>query len=432
LKMRSQAAKILGYKTWAEYRLLPNMTNSPDAVETFLNSVKTGVQKKLVRDVQDIQKLKGDDVKLWDVSYYERLLRKNQHQVDDEALREYFPTQHVLSEILEIYQELLSIKFTPNDAPTWNEDVQLHNVHDKSGKLLGYFLLDLFPREGKYAHQCVCPLVPSTEVSLPIACNVGNLSKATPKRPAMLTHSQVRTVFHEQGHVYHHLLNGVHAGEANQNLLNAWSWSYVVYPVGLMIDFLECPSQALENWIWQPEILTRLSKHVETGKPLDVETMQRLKQSRWLLSGYFYERQTTMSSFDLKMHNVDWTHYSDEEIDGELRRMWKEMHMMLIPPVMEKIERDVATTGSGLNDVFFLYSWYHPIMGYDACYSSYLLAEVMSHDLFTAFDDAMNVDMGMKYRKVLEEGARMDANVLIEDFLGRKTSQEAFLKILNT
>ena len=185
------------------------------------------------------------------------------------------------------------------------------------GSVLGYFYLDLYPRDGKFSHQCVVPICPSyTRANgsrqLPVAANIGNLPRTSATAPGLLYHSQVVTFFHEFGHVIHALCT-----RSEQSLLS-WAWSAVPYPGGVEHDYLEVPSQMLENWTWDPSVLARLSKHYETGKPLDGELVGRIIKARAVGEGYRYTRQATMSLIDMILHKDEGAAERADEIAAKM------------------------------------------------------------------------------------------------------------------
>ncbi|KAJ3329646.1 hypothetical protein HDU93_000859 [Gonapodya sp. JEL0774] len=412
LSLRHQAATLLGYSSWADYRLAACMASTSTNVLSFLRRVLKGVQPQLLRDLEAIRELKAADlgttleetkVEVYDVNYYERALRKARYNVDDQAVREYFPTELVIERILGIYEDVFHLKFTqlPDRSLVWHGDVRYYSVHTRTlsdtqgeGDLLGYFALDTSPRPGKYAHQCVVPLVPSLSDTRPVACNVGNLAGDNKETGAkgLMKHGEVRTFFHD-------------------------------YPGGVELDYLECPSQMLENWLWDPTILRRLSSHYVTSEPLPDATVAGLVASRHVLSGYHYSRQIFMSLFDMEVHGRAWNCDTKDELDKSVKEF---------EDMFTGMQRG-CTGIEAVEGTMMAASWYHPAMGYDAGYYSYLWAEVFSHDVFSAFaaspDRCLDSRLGLKYRDtLLRPGANEDANTMLQGFLGREPNEVAFLK----
>ncbi|KAF9950092.1 hypothetical protein BGZ65_006867, partial [Modicella reniformis] len=285
IRLRHEAATLLGYKSHAAFQLDINMAKTVETVENFLETITSSISDKLKSDKQVLLDLKRDEYQRrgwaaqfdeelysWDIRYYQEILLKGRYAVDNSLIQEYFELNHVRDQIMSIYSKIFQLRFEQIPGKYWADDVTLFAVYDQkaqddageAGKKdpsafkVGYFYLDLFPRPGKYAHQCVVPLRPSHVVSssgeriLPVAVNVGNLSRPTADRPALLKHSEANTFFHEFGHVCHAM-----SSRARYSLFN-FSWSVVPYPTSLAMDFLEVPSIMLENWLWEPTVLKRL------------------------------------------------------------------------------------------------------------------------------------------------------------------------------
>ncbi|KAI9144076.1 hypothetical protein BKA69DRAFT_1026020 [Paraphysoderma sedebokerense] len=407
---RHLAAKVLGYESHAHFRLDENMAKTPETVVKFLKGVGDQLEKK--RDA-DIVKLSGykkrenqsdEALKLWDVGFFENILRKEEFNVDDELVSQYFPLEYVLTGILKTYENLFNLKFTQITDPQlkWHESVLLYSVEDisssKEPSHIGYFYLDLFPRPGKYSHQCVLPVVPGiwTEESIkPVAANIGNLRKPEGNKPSLLRYAEVRTFFHEFGHVVHHLCT------KSRDSLS-----------GVEIDYLELPSQMLENWIHDPSTLAKLSSHHSTSETLPASLVSSLIQTRHVNAGYAYTRQIFMSLFDMYIHMPEFC---------KMISLWKQLQKTVNG--MDMVE-----------DTMPFCTWYH-LAGYDAGYYSYLYSEVFSHDCFSVFKSSSagchDVELGMKYRKcILDPGATLDGNTMVNSFLGREPNDKAFLEFV--
>jgi len=424
--LRDECAKMLGYESHAAYMLKPKMAGTPARVDDFLRDLLGKARGKLAMDIADLQKLKDAEegpnsgpIQSWDVPYYSRAYKATLG-VDEAKIREYFPLEHVKGQILEIYQELLGLTFTRVDAEVWHEEVECYSVQEADGekKILGFFYLDLFPRPGKYTHQCVYPLRPSFaegDTTTTAACvNIGNLSKPTSDgKPALLRFREVETFFHEFGHVMHCVLS------KSKYSVHAWAWSAVPWPGGVEQDFLEVPSMMLENFVWQPEVLHRLSKHYESGKSLPSTEIDALSASRGALEGYARSRFISMALFDLTVHSGPGPY----EFDGV-----KYNTVDFYNVITEKLSDIPSIKGS-----FACASWFHLMMGYDAGYFGYLWSEAYAADLFSEFEakrpDVMDPNLGRKYRDtILAPCATVDGDAMLQNFLGREASLKPFLK----
>ncbi|KAF9162973.1 Thimet oligopeptidase [Actinomortierella ambigua] len=453
IKRRYDAAQLLGYPNHAAYQLDINMAKNVETVKAFLDNILGSIKGKLESDKQVLLALKKKEYETrgwanefdgrlytWDVKYYQEMLFREQYAVDHTALQVYFPLDYVREQILGVYSKIFGLRFQQIPGKYWADDVMLFAVYDQHAQneaetsghpvdpekfKIGHFYMDLHPRAGKYAHQCVVPLRPSFVESeehhqvLPIAVNVGNLSRGTASNPAMLKHAEVRTFFHEFGHVCHALSN-----KCRFSIFN-FSWSAVPYPTKLAMDFLEVPSIMLENWLWEPEVLKRLSKHYKTGEVLPDDIIQALVRTRKVSAGLNFTQQIAMTAIDQKLHTLN--PYEDKRSVPEI---WKEMY--------EDIVGISGEEGEGVNQVA---QWYHFAMGgYDACYYVYAWSEMHAHDLYTRFkapagssepSRALDSKLGREYwEKILVPGATIDALELLKDFLGREPTPDAFQRYL--
>ena len=418
LTLRHEAAKLLGYSNHAEsvLSLSGRMAREPKEVKTFLDGLSTKLRPKLVADMNSMRKLKcaemkscsGDqwkklNVEYWEYRYYRDQLVQRDHQIDHEKIREYFPLKTVTDGMFEIYQTLLDVTYKEiPGAYVWHDSVKLFEVKNKKdGKLIGYFYMDLFPREGKYQHAAAFPmrsgyLWSTGEYQKPVSAMVANFNAPADGKPALLSHDEVETYFHEFGHIMHQVLTTAkyssHSGTS------------------VARDFVEAPSQMLENWVWTASSLQKLSGHYKTGEKLPNKILKRLLAAKDVMGGIKWMRQVFYASVDLAYH------MSDGKLDTT--KKWDELQtsMMKFP-----------LTG-GVPEARFGH-----LMGYDAGYYGYLWSKVYAQDMFTRFEKkgVMSTDVGHDYRKwILEPGGSMDPNELIENFLGRKPNQAAFLRSL--
>lgn len=409
--LRREAALLLGFKDWADYKTYDKMAKTGARAWQFLQDLKSKMTLAFQKDYQELLAFKKasdpQTTKLnsWDIGYYSHLLKIKNYAIDDELIREYFPSDYVVAKMFEIYSELLSVKFVPvQNAITWHPTVQLFEIHDTAtGALIAYFYADLYPREGKYSHAAAFPLRTGREVGgqyqPPIAAIVANLTPATKDRPSLLSHDDVETLFHEFGHVMHATLTKVKfASLSGFNVAG---------------DFVEAPSQMLENWVWQPQILKMITAlYSDRSKKMPDELIAKLVQSRKFNRAYGFNAQLLYSIYDLTLHQSP----KDLDVTETYNSLYKQI-MGLDP----------------LPGTHFPASFGHIMGGYDAGYYGYLWSNVYAFDMFTKFENGKLVSPveGLNYRKIiLEKGNLQDAAVLLQEFLGRKPNTDAFFRYL--
>jgi thimet oligopeptidase len=434
VSIRKQIADLLGYKSWAHLSTETRMSGSPEAVKAFMDPLLAKVKEGAARDLERLKGLKGGALEASDVSFYSAKLLKEQYGVDHEAVRAYFPLDHVVATTLEIYQELLGLEFVEIDKfDTWHPAVRLFRVIDVETKQKqGFFYLDLHPRDGKYGHAAIFHLLKRWGDQVPVDCMLCNLpAPSADGKPALLRHSNCVTFFHEFGHIMHGLCS---AGDGNSTTL-----------AKCPRDFVEAPSQMLENWCWTVEGLKRLSKHHETGATLPRDLLDKMLAAKNVNVGLNMARQIYLSTLDLEIHGTN-PPTTAEGLQALVDRLRPEISLIENPEganMLRSFGHLMNQCDSASQCVRRWRSGRRDSVGdprcrrdvsthrYSAAYYGYLWAEVLSADMFAQCfqKDPFDAKAGRRYRDlVLAPGGVGKILDHLTTFLGRPPSQEAFLK----
>ncbi|KAJ1953026.1 metalloendopeptidase [Linderina pennispora] len=414
--LRLEAARMLGYSTHAEYVLEEHMAKTPKEVLDFEHDLRERLTVLGLKEVEEIEELKRADKRAvgeeytglfsWDFRYYTNLVKERKHNISDEEVKQYFPMKEVTRGILDIYQRMLSLRFVKvENPPVWHEDVDMYEVWEATeDKFVGHFYLDLYPREGKYNHAAVWPIragytKPDGSREYPVAAMVANFPKPVGTTPALLKHDDATTLLHELGHVFH-------------GICSITKWARF-HGTSTETDFVEAPSQMLENWCWEPSVLAQFAVHYKTGEPIPDELVKRLVAAKNESAGLFNLRQVFFGLYDMAIHNTE-----DGKVDV------KNLYTSLREEIGLFKNGDIDTWGSA--------TFGHMMGGYDSGYYGYLWSEVFSADMFASRfqkEGVANASTGMDYRReILLPGGSRDASVSLEKFLGRKPNNKAFLK----
>jgi len=414
VSLRQDQAELLGYTNHAAYIQEIRMAKNPDTVKDFLGGLAGKVKTLWEKEQQVMLDMKKEEageigfefngkLDFWDFRYYMAMVEEKQYAVDQEKLKEYFPMEVVTAGLMDIYQRILGLKFTKVEGgEVWHEDVEQWRVDDaETGGNIGYFYLDLYPRDGKYGHACMMQLQPGCLDSTDkrqksVVVMITNFSKPTKEKPSLLDHKEVETYFHEFGHVMHGICSMSNTSR--------------FFGTNVERDFVEAPSQMLENWVWEEESLRLMSKHYKDGSSLPKEMLDKLVASRNANAGGFTLRQIFLATFDQRLHS------SKDKIDTA----------SLIRDTYKEIVGIDTIPGTNFAAIF------GHLVGYDAQYYGYLWSEVYSQDMFaTRFSNGgvLSLKTGLDYRNlILQPGGSVDGMDLLRNFLGRDPNQEAFLR----
>jgi thimet oligopeptidase len=415
LVIRDNLAHKLGYKTWADYVIEVKMAKTATNAEDFLERLKVGLQPKFDAEIAEFRALKvketGDanaQINLWDWRYYANQLKKEKYTIDEEALKVYFPYQNVLEGMFRIYQRIFGLKFQRLDAPyKWVSDLQLYAVSDATtGEPLGLFYLDMFPRKGKYNHFAEFGIIDGKllaggKYQRPTVALLCNFPAPQPGIPALLDHQDVETLFHEFGHAMHAILTRAKFARFSGTSVPG--------------DFVEAPSQMLENWVWDKKVLDSFAAdYRDPSKKIPEQILNQLKASKLAIEGTTYRRQLSFGLADMALHTRI---HAGNAVDAI--------------PLSNQIEAE--TFFPEPPDTAWAAFFGHIMGGYDAGYYGYAWADAIAADMATVFADApdgfFDVAAGRRLRKeVYEMGDSRDVEISIGKFLGRKQSIDPFLK----
>ena len=406
--IRQRMAELLGHATWADYAMEVKMAD-PASVAEFYGSIVPGLTAKGTAELEALQELMvtdspADVVRSWDWAYYDSEQRKLDYGVDPDEVAAFFPLARVLDGLFSITGSVFGLEYRRvQDAAAWHDDVSLYEIRDRErDATIAYFYADLFPRDGKYGHAACFGIrggrrLPDGAYRQPIAAIVANLTKPGPDAPSLLKHTEAVTLFHEFGHVLHYCLT-----EVNHPRFAGFETEW---------DFVEAPSQIMENWMWEPEVLRQFARHHESGEPIPAELVEQLVAARDQNVGLKTLRQVFLGKLDLALHATA----DPVDVDAAYR----ECFAFTLLPFPEGTR---FPAGFG-----------HLMGGYDAGYYGYLWAKVFGDDMFSAFAAAgvLDPEVGRRYRReVLASGAARDAGEHLEAFLGRPPSTAAFMRRL--
>jgi Zn-dependent oligopeptidase len=396
--LRNEKAALFGFNTWSEYRLQNRMAKSPKNVKAMYDNLIPKLQKaaevekkELVIDDIDIK-----DIAPWDIRYFISSERSKVSNIENGELKKYFFIHDVKNEMFKVCEEVFDLVIKPeSNESAWHEDVELWSLWQKDGERLAYFYLDFHPRDGKFTHAAVFDISSGGSVrqELPVCSMVANFPNPN-TGDGLMTFDEVETLFHEFGHVLH---NGIGKSKYTRFVGANCEW-----------DFVEAPSQIMENWVWKVECLKKISRHIETGKSLSEEMCEKLNSSKNIGASLLALRQVSFGLADQHLHGED---FNDSLND------------------IEQISQEVTNINYP-NDTNHLPAFGHLLGGYDAAYYGYLWAEIIGDDMFSRFENegVLSNSVGVEYKnKILKPGGTISAELMVKNFLGRKWNDEAFL-----
>lgn len=412
LALRHELAQLLGFDNFAEKSLATKMANSTSEVLGFLENLAVKSKAQGQKDLAEVQafaaeKFQQKDLQAWDLPYFSEKLKHERYAISDEELRPYFPENKVIAGLFEVVHRLFGLNISERqDIDTWHQDVKFFDVFDENQQLRGSFYLDLYARAkkrgGAWMDDCVSRRELSNgDIQYPVAYLTCNFNGPVGDKPALFTHDEVVTLFHEFGHGIHHMLTQINASGVSG--IDGVPW-----------DAVELPSQFLENWCWQPEALAFISGHYQTGEALPQAMLDKMLAAKNFQSAMQMIRQLEFSLFDFKMH-AQYSPEKGDEIQHVLNQV-REEYAVVKAPEFNRFQHSFGHIFGG---------------GYAAGYYSYKWAEVLSSDAFSRFEEEgiFNKNVGHDFlTNVLEMGGSKEPSDLFKAFRGREPEIEALLR----
>jgi oligopeptidase A len=409
--LRHELANLLGFASYADKSLATKMAESPEQVLGFLNELGQRSKGQAATELAELRAFAKEhydvsEMASWDLSFYAEKLQQHKYEVSQEILRPYFPENKVLSGLFFTVNKLFGLTINEQKGvDTWHKDVRFFDIFDADNVHRGSFYLDLYARSGKrggaWMDDCRGRRITSTGLQKPVAYLTCNFNGPVDGKPALFTHDEVTTLFHEFGHGIHHMLTKVDVGGVSG--INGVPW-----------DAVELPSQFMENWCWQEEALAEISGHYETGEPLPKALLDKMLAAKNFQSGMMMVRQLEFSLFDFRMHH-EFDPAKGVDIQGILDEVRSQI-AVLTPPSFNRFQHGFAHIFAG---------------GYAAGYYSYKWAEVLSADAFSRFEDEgiFNPETGKSFlNNILEMGGSEEPMELFKRFMGREPNTDALLR----
>jgi oligopeptidase A len=412
--LRREMAQLLGYRDFAQVSLVPKMAESPDQVLAFLDDLARRARPFAERDVEELRafaraELGISDLQAWDVAYASEKLRAKRYAFSDQEVKQYFPEDVVVRGLFRVAEALYQVRLVESKAPLWHPEVRFFEVHDAAGTLIGQFYVDLYAREtkrgGAWMDDAIARRRKGERIQNPLAYLNCNFSRPVGKKPALFTHDEVLTLFHEFGHGLHHLLTRVE--DLGVSGINGVEW-----------DAVELPSQFMENFCWEWDVLREMTRHVDTGHPLPRPLFEKMLAAKNFQSGLAMLRQIEFAVFDMRLHS-DFDPASGRSALDLLEEV-RERVAVLRPPKYNRFPNSFGHIFGG---------------GYAAGYYSYKWAEVLSADAYSAFEEmseskgVLDPGTGARFRnEILAVGGSRPAAESFRAFRGREPNVDALLR----
>jgi oligopeptidase A len=411
--LRREMAQLLGYRDFAEVSLVPKMAESPSQVLAFLEDLAKRARPFAEADAEELKtfarsELGIENLESWDVAYASEKLRAKRYSFSDQEVKQYFPEEAAISGLFRVAERLYGVKIAPAKAPLWNADVRFFEVREASGEAefrpIGQFYLDLYAREtkrgGAWMDDAITRRRKRDGLQIPVAYLNCNFSRPVGNKPALFTHDEVLTLFHEFGHGLHHLLTRIE--DLGVSGINGVEW-----------DAVELPSQFMENFCWEWDVLQEMTRHVDTGLPIPKQLFDRMLAAKNFQSGLAMLRQIEFAVFDMRLHSdFDPATRSALELLEEVRAQVA----VLKPPAYNRFPNSFSHVFAG---------------GYAAGYYSYKWAEVLSADAYSFFEEngILDAKVGARFRdEILAVGGSRPAAESFKAFRGREPDVEALLR----
>jgi len=410
LKLRKEDATLLGYPNFAEVSLVPKMAQAPRQVLEFLRDLARRARPFAERDLEELRAFSAGELKIgklesWDIAYASEKLRAQRYAFSDQEVKQYFPETQVLPGMFDLVQKLYQIRISEQQAATWHDDVRFFDIRNAGDELIGRFYVDLYARDtkrgGAWMDGAISRRRLEAGIQVPVAYLNCNFSGPVGGKPALFTHDDVITLFHEFGHGLHHLLTRIEdLGVAG---INGVEW-----------DAVELPSQFMENFCWEWEVLQKMTRHVDSGAPLPRALFDKMLAAKNFQSGLATLRQIEFSLFDMRLHS-EFDPDSGRAVLDLLDEVRREV-AVLVPPAWNRFPNSFSHIFAG---------------GYAAGYYSYKWAEVLSADAYSLFEEkgVLNPDAGRRFRdEILAVGGSRPAAESFRAFRGREPSVDALLR----
>jgi len=409
VELRGEAARLLGFANYSELSLEPKMARTPAEVLDFLETLASRAKPYAERDMAELREyaakeLNLRDLQAWDVSYTSEKLREARYAFSEQEVKQYFPEPVVLSGLFKLVETLYGLEIREDDAPVWHDTVKFFSICDKTGQLVGQFYVDLYARDSKrggaWMDDAITRRRRGDAIQTPVAYLTCNFSRPIGGKPAVFTHDEVITLFHEFGHGLHHLLTQIE--ELGVAGINGVEW-----------DAVELPSQFMENFCWEWDVLRHMTEHVDSGAPLPRELFDKMLAAKNFQAGMQTVRQIEFALFDMHLHSdYDATRQTPLEVLDAVRRRVA----VIIPPEYNRFPNNFSHIFAG---------------GYAAGYYSYKWAEVLSADVYALFEEhgVLNPVIGERFwSEILGKGGSRDAIDSFKAFRGREPTIDALLR----